>query len=410
MFCCSLFRISDHFYVPNDSNPHTFQQSCRLQFGPYTHNADHTFCDYLSGAQPDVEDRAIAETIQWQAQIDFNGGIGFGYSIDSDGNTIAIGAIWDNDGKGAAYVYTQYGNTWIRMARLTAADGASDDYFGNSVSIKDSTVAVGAPFATVGGKKNAGAVYTFNPAFSWSEASATGSLMDKIQMYGWGGNSWSSIQDPYHYQVFGESTFTPHENDMCGASVTVQSRTRISFGCPSASDPERENYYEFIRANTGSSWYGPTEAWHPKFSRVQWESSDEWWGDFDAAERITLHLTQDVQFDHWGMVSAGLPNGDIVVGAPSEANKRGAIGIMVGATRGEDDIIIINSAVGPTLNLADGDRFGLSVAWGGVHHRCWCSRAPGQGRSLHLWSGRWGIIPRRHHLRHQRGQLGPVRV
>jgi FG-GAP repeat len=73
----------------------------------------------------------------------------FGGSVSIFGTTALIGAFWDNDKgnrAGAAYVFEQdQQNTdiWSEVAKLTAADGAAEDWFGNSVAISDEFGVVG---------------------------------------------------------------------------------------------------------------------------------------------------------------------------------------------------------------------------------------------------------------------------
>jgi hypothetical protein len=74
----------------------------------------------------------------------------FGYSVAVSGQTAIIGAagktIRNNSGQGAAYVFTCSGTpcTWTPQQELTAADGARDDEFGNSVAMSANTVIIGA--------------------------------------------------------------------------------------------------------------------------------------------------------------------------------------------------------------------------------------------------------------------------
>src|SRR4029077_20779211 len=76
----------------------------------------------------------------------------FGSSVAVDGGTIVVGAplhaVGSNQspGQGAAYVFVQSGGTWIQQAELTASDGASWDFFGNSVAVSGVTVVVGAVY------------------------------------------------------------------------------------------------------------------------------------------------------------------------------------------------------------------------------------------------------------------------
>jgi hypothetical protein len=69
----------------------------------------------------------------------------FGWSVAISGSTAVVGAVANNSFTGAAYVFVRSGSTWSQQAELTAADGAANDFFGNSVAVSGSTVLVGAP-------------------------------------------------------------------------------------------------------------------------------------------------------------------------------------------------------------------------------------------------------------------------
>ncbi len=71
----------------------------------------------------------------------------FGYSISINYNTIIIGATGDNSNQGAGYVFAKnQGGTdnWGEIVKLMADDGTINDYFGNSVSIFLDTIIIGA--------------------------------------------------------------------------------------------------------------------------------------------------------------------------------------------------------------------------------------------------------------------------
>ena len=70
----------------------------------------------------------------------------FGYSVAVDGDTAVVGAgQLVNSGPGAVYVFTRESGTWSRTAKLSASDGANGDEFGLSVALDEDTVVVGAP-------------------------------------------------------------------------------------------------------------------------------------------------------------------------------------------------------------------------------------------------------------------------
>ncbi len=73
----------------------------------------------------------------------------FGRSVAVSGDTVVVGARFDDDGEssGSTYVFdrSQGGaNNFGEIKKLTASDAAEYDYFGTSVSISGDTVVVGA--------------------------------------------------------------------------------------------------------------------------------------------------------------------------------------------------------------------------------------------------------------------------
>jgi len=68
----------------------------------------------------------------------------FGFSVSIDGNYAIVGARGDNSDRGSAYVFKRSGTSWVKEDKLTASDGATDDGFGQSVSIDGYTTLVGA--------------------------------------------------------------------------------------------------------------------------------------------------------------------------------------------------------------------------------------------------------------------------
>ncbi|MES1189315.1 MAG: FG-GAP repeat protein, partial [Myxococcales bacterium] len=71
-----------------------------------------------------------------------------GWAVGISGNTAVVGApiqkVGANFAQGSAYVFVRNGTTWTQEAKLLAADGAMDDFFGDAVAIDGDTVAVGA--------------------------------------------------------------------------------------------------------------------------------------------------------------------------------------------------------------------------------------------------------------------------
>jgi hypothetical protein len=89
----------------------------------------------------------------------------FGSSVGISGTNLAVGSrgktVGSNAYQGVAYHFTQTGGSWIQYAKLTAADGAASDAFGSAVAISGTAAVVGAPNKMVGSHSFQGATYLF---------------------------------------------------------------------------------------------------------------------------------------------------------------------------------------------------------------------------------------------------------
>lgn len=88
---------------------------------------------------------------------DGQAGAFFGNSVATDGEIAVIGAWFDNDMAGAAYVFRRNGDNWTQEAKLLPNSGSSYDFFGSSVEVYGDDVIVGAT-----GTDNKGAAYLFH--------------------------------------------------------------------------------------------------------------------------------------------------------------------------------------------------------------------------------------------------------
>jgi len=93
----------------------------------------------------------------------------FGGSVSLDGDTALIGARGDDDAKGSAYVFTRTGTAWTQQAKLTAADGATWDFFGNVVSLDSDTALIGAPLNDDNGNQSGSAYVFIRSGTTWSQ-------------------------------------------------------------------------------------------------------------------------------------------------------------------------------------------------------------------------------------------------
>jgi len=112
----------------------------------------------------------------------------FGSAVSMDGETVVVGAPWDDDGlgnSGSAYVFTRTGEVWTQQAKLTADDPYWNVYrFGHSVSLSGDTAVVGAYLA---GPSSRGSVYVFTRTGDvWSQqAELIGTDSAGLDQFGW---------------------------------------------------------------------------------------------------------------------------------------------------------------------------------------------------------------------------------
>jgi hypothetical protein len=105
-----------------------------------------------------------------------NDTFGESVAISSDGNTAAIGAIFEttspNYAQGAVYIFTRAGSTWTQQAKILSGDIQTQDYFGSKVSLSSNgnTLLVGADAEDTGANTNNGAAYVFTRSGStWTQ-------------------------------------------------------------------------------------------------------------------------------------------------------------------------------------------------------------------------------------------------
>lgn len=111
---------------------------------------------------------------------DANTSASFGISVSISGNTAVVGA--DGDGgahSGAAYIFEKPAGGWISMtetAKLTASDAMAGDYFGTAVSISGNTAIAGALGDDDAGE-HSGSAYVFEkPTGGWVTMTETAKL------------------------------------------------------------------------------------------------------------------------------------------------------------------------------------------------------------------------------------------
>jgi FG-GAP repeat len=101
----------------------------------------------------------------------------FGKTVAIGGDTVIVGSPQDDIGanadQGSAYIYLK-GSSWAsrtQAAKLTASDGAAGEMFGTAVAVVGKSAAVG-----LSAKGGTGMVYLYEPAGNWANMTETSKL------------------------------------------------------------------------------------------------------------------------------------------------------------------------------------------------------------------------------------------
>ena len=90
----------------------------------------------------------------------------FGVSVSISADFAIVGAPYDDDLSGSAYIFKWNGTNWVEQQKLIASEGAANSYFGCSVSISGDYAIVGAD----GNDAGTGSAYIFKrDGTSWVE-------------------------------------------------------------------------------------------------------------------------------------------------------------------------------------------------------------------------------------------------
>jgi hypothetical protein len=156
---------------------------------------------------------------------DGEGGDEFGTSVHVDGNSIIVGAFYDDDNgsnAGAAYVFHWTGAEWIEEAKLLASDGAASDRFGTTVDISGDVAIVGSP-----------------------RSDPNGSCSGSAYVFRWNGSVW--IEDT---KLLANDT---DEGDYFGTSVSLSGDTALIGAYQVDDNGERAGAAYVFRWN-GATW------------------------------------------------------------------------------------------------------------------------------------------------------------
>ena len=269
----------------------------------------------------------------------------FGYSVAVDGDTVVIGAPYndynDDDGdtdddEGSAYVFTRdSAGGWRQRDRLTASDGAERDGYGYSVGVSGDTVVVGA-YSDDGNEANTGAAY-FLRIPGWTDildsaATTTSHIVTGL-----------TNDEEHTFQVRGVNA--------AGGGLASD---RVG-GTPTFAIPDQPAGLTAVAGDTvvDLTWVDPEDSTIDKYQLLQ----------IIQGRKLATASTDDpvVRGDHFGY-SVAVDGNTAVVGAYKDDNNSGDSGSAYVFTRSSPTAPWSWAAKLTASDGAENDKFGISVA------------------------------------------------
>jgi hypothetical protein len=215
----------------------------------------------------------------------------FGWSVSISGDTVAVGAVNYDEGSridtGAVYLYQRSGTTWTQMNKLTTigndATRASSDYYGSSVALTSTALLIGASYADVGTKADAGAVYTYSRSGSsltyLGKVTATDAAADdhfgislaldgSYAVVGASGSDARGVDSGAAYVFFLSGTWGQQAKitasdgaagDAFGNSVSISGSTLVVGACKADSGVLTDAGAAYVFTRSGTSWTQSTK-------------------------------------------------------------------------------------------------------------------------------------------------------
>lgn len=277
----------------------------------------------------------------------------FGYLVAIDGDTIVVGALWEDssatgvngnesdnsaDESGAVYVFTRSGTVWSQQAYLKASNTDMYDSFGSSIAIDGDTIVVGAS-----------AESSSATGINGNEADNSASYSGAAYVFTRSGNVWSQ-------QAYLKASNT-EVDDQFGSSVSISADTIVVGAVEESSDAIGINGSE---ANNNAPGSGAAYV----FTR----SGTTW------SQQAYLKASNTDAADWFGY-SVAIDSDTIVVGAPCEdSNTTGVNGNETDNSAGDSGAAYIftraanvwsQQAYIKASNTDSYDCFGLSVSLSG---------------------------------------------
>ena len=284
---------------------------------------------------------------------------GFGYSASISGNYAIVGSLYDDNENGtdcgSAYVFYFDGANWSEQAKLTASDGAAEDYFGRGVCISGDYAIIGA-YGDDDKGTDSGSAYIFkrNGEIWVEQAKLTASDGVAGDMFGHGGVSISG-----GYAIVGAEYGDGNEVDSGSAYIFKRDgESWIEKAKLTASDGAAGDYFghrvclrgEYAIVGAGFDDDNGTDSGSAYIFKRDGES----W-----TEQVKLIASDGVAGDRFGY-TVSIDGDYAIVGAHRDDSEMGSASIF---KRDGTSWIEVNKLT--PSDAAVGDIFGISVAING---------------------------------------------
>ena len=167
----------------------------------------------------------------------------FGTAVAVSGDTIVVGDFAADSLLGAAYVFVHQGNAWQPQGHLTASNG-DGDYFGEAVGIDGDTIAVGAPFedSAPGGDPALNDLEDSGAAYVFSRTNGT-----------WSQSAILKAENADAADHLGTSLDVSGDSIIVGVPIEASAATGVDGDGSDNSAPTRGAAYVFFRGQSGWS-------------------------------------------------------------------------------------------------------------------------------------------------------------
>jgi hypothetical protein len=226
----------------------------------------------------------------------------FGSSVAVGNGRIVVGATEDDDNgtsSGSAYIFDLDGT---QLAKITASDGAAGDYFGDSVAVGNGRIVVGARFDDDNGESS-GSAYIFDlDGTQLSKITASDGVAFDIFGYSVAVGNGRIVVGAYGDDDKGTSSGSAYIFDLDGTQLA-----KIT-----ASDGRKENYFGFsVAVGNGRIVVGA-------YGNNNYQGS-AYIFDLDGTQLAKITTPDGASSDYFGS-SVAVGNGRIVVGAAQDGD------------------------------------------------------------------------------------------